>query len=86
MSIELGRMAGCIVPDVGSELLAPEEGADDTVDGIVREVHADDAESSDGEGETVGGREMDGAEAGESVIGSPSSFMKFNTLMKSGSL
>lgn len=79
-------MAWCIVPGVGGEILAPDEDVDDTIDGIVREGHADVAESDDGEGETVGGRELDGAVVGESVMGSPSSFTKFNTLMKSESL
>lgn len=87
LSAVLGRMAGCLDnPGVGSEILVAGEDVDDSVEGIVREVDAEVAESNDCEGETVGGREKVGAAAGVSVMGSPKAFTMFRALVKSSSL
>lgn len=57
----------------------------DSIEGTVREVEVDVAESNEGEGDTLG-REIEGGAGIVSVIGNPRSFMKLETLVKSESL
>lgn len=75
-------------PGVGREILvfAADKLALEYIEGAVRPVEPDMAESREGEGETLTGREIAGGAVAVDVMGNPRSFMSLKTLLKSESL